>query len=102
MRTEDGFHLAAGGLKDAAVTAQAVADDMGGMDLGRPFRAAAAALPGSATADAADAVIASWTAHAMTVAGDLAAHADALAASADTYRLADGVVVDLVSPPSGR
>ena len=101
MRTEDGFHLA-GGLADAVATAQAVADDLSGVDLGRPFRAAAAALPGSATADAAATVIASWTAHAQTLAGDLAAHADALAASCDTYRRVEAAVVDLLAPPSGR
>ena len=62
------------------------------MDVGRPVRVAAAALPGSATADLAASVIASWTAHALVVAEDLVAYADALVASADTYRLTESVV----------
>ena len=94
MRTEDGFHLAAGWLEDAIVAVQGVAEGIGGVDLGRPVRTAASALPGSATAAAAATVSASWTAHALSVAGDLAAHADALVASSDSYRRADAAAVD--------
>jgi hypothetical protein len=100
MRTEDGFHFAAGWLEDAVVAIRAAAEGIGGVDLGRPVRAAAASLPGSATAAAAATVIASWTSLALSVAGDLAAHADVLVACSDSYRRADAAAVDhLVAAP---
>lgn len=55
---DDGFEVAAGSLDDAGA-AVGVADGVRAVDLGRPIRATAAALPGSATADVAASMIAS-------------------------------------------
>src|SRR5687767_6361586 len=76
MGTDDGFRVAAGAPDDAGMATGRVADGVRGVDLGRPVRVAAAALPGSAFAGAAAGVIAAWSGHGRGVADDLAAHAE--------------------------
>lgn len=100
--SDEGFHVAAGSPGDMGVATGLVADGVRGVDLGRPVVVVAAALPGSATAAAAAAVIAAWSARGVAVAEDLAAHAAALTASGDTYRLVDAAVLDALSPRPER
>jgi hypothetical protein len=89
MRTEDGFGVAGAVPEDMGAATRAVADDVGAVGAVRALEMAAAALPGSAFARAADRVIADWSAHGRAIADDLAAQAQALTAAGRTYGWAE-------------
>jgi hypothetical protein len=73
-----------------------VADDVRAVGSVRPLELAAAALPGSEFARAADRVIASCAAHARAIADDLAAQAQALTGAGRTYGWAETAALDML------
>lgn len=71
---DDGFQVAAGSLDDVGAATAMVAAHVRALDTGGALRAAAAALPGSATADATTTMTASWSALSQKLADDLAVY----------------------------
>jgi hypothetical protein len=108
MGVDEGFYVAAPSVTDAGRSLVGMVGEVRWLKEWGPVTAAAVALPGSATAYAADELVATWSAALTGVANGLVAHMASLMAAAHDYGFADteafadtAVVIDTEASSDG-